>query len=135
MGAGYEVLAGLKYSLRHAWVRPLAGSLARVGVTRYISGRLAAVVFVEGPRVGEGVVAGEVLAWLEAVDTVIDVHSPVTGIVVARNEELDEEPWLVHRDPYGRGWIAELALERPQELDYLLTAEQYARLVSGKVIA
>ena len=107
----------------------MGGGRVRVGVSDWAQGRLRAVVFVELPRVGERVARGEVLALLESVKAVAEVRSPVTGVVEARNEELDDEPGLINRDPYGEGWIAEIKVENEEELNELMTAEDYVEKV------
>jgi len=126
---GFVFPRWLRYSAWHVWVLDLGGGRVRVGVSDWAQGRLRAVVFVELPRVGERVARGEVLALLESVKAVAEVRSPVTGVVEARNEELDDEPGLINRDPYGEGWIAEIKVENEEELNELMTAEDYVEKV------
>ena len=129
---GFVFPRGLKYSAWHVWVLDLGGGRVRVGVTDWAQGRLGAVVFVEPPRVGERVARGGALALLESVNVVAEVRSPVTGVVEARNEKLDDEPGFINRDPYGEGWIAEIRIEGGEELSELMTAEEYVEKVVGR---
>ncbi len=126
---GFAFPRWLRYSAWHVWVVEVGGGRVRVGVTDWAQGRLRAVVFVEPPRVGERVERGGVLALLESVKAVAEVRSPLTGTVVAYNAELDDDPGLINRDPYGRGWIAEIQPERGEELEELMTAEEYVERV------
>jgi len=125
----YRFPRDLKYSERHAWVKPVGGGRVVVGVTDFAQRRLRAVVFVEPPTVGARVRRGDVLVTLESVKAVSELYSPVTGRVVRYNEALDEDPGLVNRDPYGEGWVAEIELEDPGELESLLSAEDYVERV------
>jgi glycine cleavage system H protein len=126
---GFAFPRWLRYSAWHAWVLEVGGGRVRVGVTDWAQGGLRAVVFVEPPLVGERVERGGVLALLESVEAVAEVRSPLTGTVVAYNAELDDDPGLINRDPYGRGWIAEIQPERGEELEELMTAEEYVERV------
>ena len=125
----YRFPRDLKYSDKHAWVKPLEGRRVLVGVTDFAQKRLRAVVFIEPPRVGEKVKRGDVLATLESVKAVAELVSPVTGTVVRYNEALDDDPGLVNRDPYGEGWVAEIELDDPSELESLLSAEEYVEKI------
>ena len=123
---------GLKYSAKHSWVKDLGGGRVRVGVTDYAQKKLKAVVYVEPPQVGARVEAGSVLASLESIKAVVDVYAPVSGRVAAYNERLDDDPGLINRDPYGEGWIAELEVDDVEELEKLLTIEEYIENVLKK---
>lgn len=86
---------------------------------------LGEIVFVDVPTIGEEVAQGEVFGSIEAVKTVSDLNIPVTGEVLAINEELDAQPELVNNDPYGEGWIIKIAVKDIAELDNLMDAEAY----------
>ncbi len=105
------------------------GEVGIVGITDYAQNELSDIVFVELPEVGQKVARGERVATLEAVKTVADVYSPVTGEVIEVNERLTDEPDLINRDPYGDGWIVKIKIENPDELNDLLSAEEYEKLV------
>lgn len=118
----------LRYSREHEWVR-IDGSIARVGITDFAQESLGDVVFVQLPDVGLEIVAGASAAEIESTKSVSDVYVPVSGVVEAINGALVAAPELVNQDPYGSGWILELTLADPAELDALLDADAYRRLV------
>ena len=118
----------LRYSKEHEWVR-VDGTTARVGITDFAQDSLGDVVFVQLPDVGLEVVAGASAAEIESTKSVSDVYVPVSGEVSAVNSALDDTPELVNSDPYGDGWILELTLVEPSELDTLMDADAYRALV------
>ena len=112
------------YTAEHEWIR-VEGEEAYVGITDYAQSELGEIVFVDVPTIGEEVAQGEVFGSIEAVKTVSDLNIPVTGEVLAINEELDAQPELVNNDPYGEGWIIKIAVKDIAELDNLMDAEAY----------
>ena len=123
----------LKYTAEHEWVRSpgeAAGSV-RVGITDYAQDALGDIVYVQLPEVGESVAAGAAVGELESTKSVSDVYSPVTGEVVARNDALDATPELVNSDPYGAGWLFEVAVADGESGAELLDAAAYEQLVSS----
>ncbi|NLM37652.1 MAG: glycine cleavage system protein GcvH [Firmicutes bacterium] len=118
----------LKYTPDHEWVRA-DGDRATVGITEYAQKELGDVVYVELPAIGEKVKAKAEMGSIESVKAVSDIYAPLTGEVLAVNEELQFNPELVNQDPYGKGWIAELEIADPEELKKLLTAEEYRKLI------
>jgi glycine cleavage system H protein len=123
----------LKYTAEHEWVRTpgeTAGSV-RVGITDYAQDALGDIVYVQLPEVGTSVTAGDAVGELESTKSVSDVYSPVTGEVVARNESLDATPELVNTDPYGAGWLFEVAIEDGGASVETLDAAAYEQLVSA----
>lgn len=118
----------LRYSRDHEWVR-VEGTTARVGITDYAQDQLGEVVYVELPAVGGEVRAGAAAAEVESTKSVSEVYVPVSGTVRAVNEALAERPELVNQDPYGEGWLLEVELADPSELDGLLDAAAYAELL------
>jgi glycine cleavage system H protein len=118
----------LRYSSEHEWVR-IDGSTARIGITDFAQESLGDVVFVQLPDVGLEVVAGASAAEIESTKSVSDVYVPVSGIVKSVNEALVDAPELVNQDPYGAGWILEVTLVDPAELDRLLDADAYRTVV------
>jgi glycine cleavage system H protein len=117
----------LKYTQEHEWVRSpgeAEGSL-RIGITHYAQDQLGDIVYVSLPAVGEQVSAGAACGELESTKSVSDVYAPVDGEVVAVNETLDATPELVNSDPYGGGWLFELAPSDPSVVDGLLDAAAY----------
>ncbi len=117
----------LKYTNEHEWVREPGEheGAVRIGITHYAQEALGDIVYVSLPEVGATVAAGETCGELESTKSVSDVYAPVSGEVVARNEALDATPELVNSDPYGGGWLFEVAVRDRAELDGLLDAATY----------
>ena len=113
-----NIPANLKYSNDHEWVR-VEGNEAFVGITD----------FVDVPTVGESLGQNEVFGSIEAVKTVSDAFLPVSGEILEFNEALENDPALVNKDPYGEGWIIKVNMANPAEVDTLLSADDYAKLV------
>jgi len=118
----------LRYTTEHEWVR-VTGDRARVGITTYAQEALGDIVYVSLPDLDATVTAGRPCGEVESTKSVSDLFAPLTGAVVARNEALDANPELVNTDPYGEGWMFEIALESADVVDALLSAGDYrARL-------
>ena len=118
----------LFYTEEHEWVR-LEDDEVTVGITDYAQSELGDVVFVELPAVGDRTKQMEPFGTIEAVKAVSDLYAPVSGKVVEINEALADAPELVNQDPYGEGWMIRIQIDDPSELDNLLTAEAYRRLI------
>ena len=123
-----NVPAELKYTTEHEWIR-VEGEEAVVGITDYAQSQLGDIVFVECETVGDALEAGETFGTIEAVKTVSDLYLPVAGEVLEFNEELEGEPELVNKDPYGRGWIVKIKISDETELDGLLNADAYKAII------
>lgn len=117
----------LKYSSEHEWVRSPGESdgSVRIGITDYAQDALGDIVFVSLPEVGAEIAAGDTVGELESTKSVSDIYAPVGGKVVARNEALDGSPELVNSDPYGEGWLFEVAGVADADLDALMNAADY----------
>jgi glycine cleavage system H protein len=113
-----------RYLESHEWVQVEDGT-ARVGITDFAQDELGDVVFVELPAVGDAVVATEDFGVVESIKTISDLYAPVSGEVTAVNDRLESEPELVNEDPYGDGWMIEIALEDETELEALLSPDEY----------
>jgi glycine cleavage system H protein len=120
----------LRYTEQHEWVRD-DGDLVTVGITRYAQDQLGDVVYVDLPTAGAEVSVGEPFGEVESTKSVSDLYAPVTGVVVERNEDLDERPELVNLDPYGEGWLLTIRVADRATLDELLDADAYAALTTG----
>ena len=123
-----NVPAELKYTKEHEWIR-VEGEEAVVGITDYAQSQLGDIVFVECETVGDALEAGETFGTIEAVKTVSDLYLPVAGEVLEFNEELEGEPELVNKDPYGKGWIVKIKIIDETELDGLLNADAYKAII------
>jgi glycine cleavage system H protein len=117
----------LKYTSEHEWVRAPGerDSSVRVGITDYAQDALGDIVYVSLPEVGDEIEAGSAIGELESTKSVSDVYAPVSGTIVARNDALDGSPELVNSDPYGEGWLFEVAPADPEVVDGLMDAEAY----------
>ncbi|MDF9831346.1 glycine cleavage system protein GcvH [Parabacteroides sp. PF5-6] len=121
--------ADLKYTKDHEWVR-IEGDHAFVGITDYAQSELGEIVFVDIATEGETVAQEEVFGTIEAVKTVSDLFMPVSGEVVEVNAELEDQPELVNEDAYGKGWLIKVALSNPSEVEGLLSADEYQKLIA-----
>lgn len=120
--------AELKYTKDHEWIR-IEGNTGTIGVTEYAQGELGDVVFVDiDPNITE-ISAGASFGTIEAVKTVSELYAPCNGKVLEINNELNNEPELVNKDPYGNGWMIKINIENLSELDSLLSAEDYKNLI------
>lgn len=120
----------LKYTKDHAWVRR-EGNTATVGITDFAQRELSDIVYVEVETVGETLPQDTIFGTVEAIKTVSDLFMPVSGEVIAFNEPLIRKPEVVNTDPYGEGWMIQIAMSIPEEWDTLLTAEEYRQLIDA----
>jgi glycine cleavage system H protein len=125
-----NIPAELKYTKDHEWVS-VDGDIATVGITDFAQGELGDIVYVEVETLDESLDIEAVFGTVEAVKTVSDLFIPVSGEIVAFNEDLEGEPELVNSDPYGQGWMIKVKMSDASELDGLLSAEDYAALIGG----
>jgi glycine cleavage system H protein len=119
----------LKYSKEHIWVR-VEGNKAVIGITDYAQDELGTITAVELPDVGDELEQQDSFGSIEARKTVAELYAPLSGTVLEVNEELDESPELLNEDPYDSGWIAVLAISDPEELNLLMSVEDYMDAVS-----
>lgn len=125
-----NIPADLKYTQDHEWVR-VEGDTAVVGITDFAQGELGDVVFVEIETEGETLDKGETFGTVEAVKTVSDLFMPVGGEVTEVNEALADEPELVNKDPYEGGWMIKMKMTDASELDSLMDAEGYKKMIEA----
>ena len=125
-----NIPADLKYTQDHEWVR-VEGDVAVVGITDFAQGELGDVVFVEIETEGEELAKGETFGTVEAVKTVSDLFMPVGGEVAEVNEALADDPELVNKDPYGKGWMIKVNMKDVSELDKLMDAEAYKAMIEA----
>jgi glycine cleavage system H protein len=116
----------LRYTKEHEWVR-VEGSEAVVGVTDYAQSELGDVIFVELPAQGTRLAQMKGFGTIDAVKTVSDLFAPVSGEVIAVNTALKDNPALVNQSPYAEGWMVRIRMDKAQELDGLLNAQDYAK--------
>jgi len=119
----------LRYTREHEWAKQESARV-RVGITHFAQEQLGDVVFVELPKVGGKVTQNKGFGVVESVKAVSDLFAPLSGEVVEVNAALPKSPETVNQDPYGKGWMIVIAPSDPKELENLLTAEQYEKLVA-----
>ncbi len=119
----------LKYTETHEWVSKDQKNIATIGITDFAQDQLGEIVFVDLPEIGLKVAAGDDVCVLESVKAAADVFSPVSGVIVEVNEELDESPGLVNSDPYQDGWLYKIELKDVVEYDELLDKAAYKEYV------
>jgi glycine cleavage system H protein len=114
----------LRYTKTHEWIA-VQGAKAKVGVTEYAQKEISDVVFVELPKVGQTLRQAKMAAVVESVKAAFDIYAPVSGKITNANKALESNPGLINQSPYADGWIFELELSDPAELNSLLTPAQY----------
>ena len=125
-----KIPAELKYTEDHEWIR-VEGEIATVGVTDFAQGELGDVVFIEIETEGEELNKGDTFGTVEAVKTVSDLFMPIGGEVIEVNAALVDEPELVNKDAYGKGWMIKIKMSNPSELDELLSADDYQKMIES----
>jgi glycine cleavage system H protein len=118
----------LKYTKDHEWVR-VEGDVAYVGITDFAQSELGDIVYVDIDTVDKQISQNDVFGTVEAVKTVSDLFSPLSGTVQEFNEKLDGSPELVNSDPYGDGWIIKMSIDEQSEVEGLLSVEAYREVI------
>lgn len=119
----------LKYTSEHEWIK-VEGDSVYIGITDFAQSELGDIVFIEFPEVGDILSSGDVFGTVEAVKTVADLYSPISGEVLSINESLENSPESINADAYNKGWIIKVKIKDNQELDSLLKADEYKGLIS-----
>ena len=120
----------LRYTKDHEWAR-LEGDVVYVGITDYAQGELGEIVYVDVTTEGESLSAEEVFGSIEAVKTVSDLLLPIEGEILEVNSELEDSPELVNSDPYGKGWLVKTKPANADDVEGLLSADDYKALIAG----
>ena len=123
-----KIPLNLKYTKDHEWIS-IDGNIATVGITDFAQRELGDIVYIEVETIGETLNADDVFGTVEAVKTVSDLFLPMTGKIIEFNESLDSSPEDVNTDPYGNGWMVKIEIQNIDELDNLLSADQYKELI------
>ncbi|MFB6085647.1 MAG: glycine cleavage system protein GcvH [Halodesulfurarchaeum sp.] len=118
----FDIPDNLYYTESHEWVDPETN---KIGITDFAQDELGDIVFVEFPTVGDHLEADDELGVVESIKAVSDIYSPVGGEVTDVNEALEGEPETLNEDPYGDGWLVELDLDSTDEVEALLTPDEY----------
>jgi glycine cleavage system H protein len=121
----------LRYATTHEWAF-LEGNVCTVGITKFAVEQLTDVVYIELPDIGDHVFNGDSYGEIESVKAVSDLYSPVDGEVAAINEPLLNDPAVVTTDPFGKGWLVKIKVEKGTTLNHLLTLEQYEKQIASE---
>lgn len=124
------VPSDLKFTHSHEWVRDEGNGIYTIGITDHAQSLLGDMVFIDLPELEDELEAGDDCAVVESVKSASDIYAPLTGVVVAINEDLDGAPGLVNSDPYGDGWLFQLQVEDDIELGELLDGENYLEAIA-----
>lgn len=118
----------LRYTKDHEWIR-LEGSVATIGITDFAQHELGDIVYIDISAKGKALAAEEVFGTVEAVKTVSDLFLPAAGTITEINPALESQPELVNSDPYGEGWMVKMTVDNPADIEQLLSADAYMKLV------
>ena len=125
-----NIPAELKYTKDHEWVR-IEGDVATVGITDFAQGELGDIVYVEVDTLDETLDKEAVFGTVEAVKTVSDLFSPLSGEIIEFNTALEDEPEVVNKDPYGAGWMVKIKFSDSSEIESLLSDTEYKELIGA----
>ena len=123
-----KILPNLFYTESHEWVL-IENEIVTIGITDFAQNELGDIVFLELPEEGVGIMKNQIFGTVEAVKTVADLYSPMSGKVINVNEDLNNEPELVNHDPFGMGWLIKIQTISSSQSKNLLTADEYTDLV------
>lgn len=123
-----SVPENLKYTNDHEWAL-VEKDVATIGITEWAAGELGDVVYVELPDVGSTAAKGDAIGTIEAVKTVADIYSPLSGEIIDVNDVLNDNSELINQDPFGKGWIVKIKMSNSAEVAELLSPEEYDKLI------
>ncbi|MBN2394886.1 MAG: glycine cleavage system protein GcvH [Candidatus Atribacteria bacterium] len=121
-----KVVEGLYYSQSDEWLK-VEKDVATIGISDYAQDQLGDIVYIEEIKIGKSVQKGDVLTTVESVKAVSDVYTPIGGEIVEVNQSLMENPATINKDPYESGWIAKIKMSKPEEINDLMNAADYAQ--------
>ncbi len=121
--------SNLRYHQEHEWVRA-EGQQATVGISHFAQDALGDIVFIDLPKVGAKVTAGQQIGEVESTKTTSTIYTPVSGTIAKVNADLKDHPEVVNADPYGKGWMVVIDLTAPAEVEQLMTSAQYETFLS-----
>lgn len=125
-----NIPSNLKYTKDHEWVL-VEGAIAIVGITDFAQKELGDIVYVEVETLDQTLQKEAVFGTVEAVKTVSDLFSPLSGEIIAFNDELESNPEDVNTDPYGKGWMVKIKISNPEEIEHLLSSDDYKQLIGA----
>ena len=125
MKIDFDIPKKLHYTSKHEWIEIVDEKNCNVGITDYAQQMMKEIVFVELPEIGKKVKKMESIATVESVKSVSEIFAPLSGEVIEVNKELENEPELINKDPYGQGWIFRLKIDDNEEIDELMDSKKY----------
>lgn len=123
--------SNLRYHQEHEWVR-LEGKQATIGISHFAQDALGDIVFIDLPKVGTQISAGQQIGEVESTKTTSTIYTPVSGTIAKVNTDLKDHPEVVNSDPYGKGWMAVINVTDPAEVEKLMTAAQYEAFLTSQ---
>ena len=120
----------LRYTKEHEWIAELSSTKFRIGITDYAQSALGDIVYIQLPKIGSEVRANSVCGEVESTKSVSEIYAPISGKVVAVNNNLDSKPETINSDPYGEGWIVEIEISSIKLEETLLSAPDYQNLTA-----
>ena len=121
----------LRYHKEHEWIR-VQGKQATLGISQFAQDALGDIVFIDLPKVGTQVSAGDQIGEVESTKTTSSIYTPVSGSIMKINADLQNHPEMVNADPYGKGWMVVIDLSEPGQVDTLMTAAQYDAFLNSQ---
>tara|TARA_B100000678_G_C18196997_1_gene497849 strand:- start:227 stop:607 length:381 start_codon:yes stop_codon:yes gene_type:complete len=120
----------LKYTEEHEWIK-VDGNIATIGITDFAQGELGDIVYIEIDSIGNELNVSEIFGTVEAVKTVSDLFMPIKGTVLEINSNIESTPEIVNEDPYDKGWIIKIEISENQDIENLLSADDYRKMIDN----
>ncbi len=120
----------LRFAKTHEWAH-VDGDICTVGLTQFAVDQLTDVIYIELPDVGDPAIAGDSFGEIESVKAVSDLYAPVNGDVIEVNTKLETDPTIISKDPYDKGWLVKIKLEKKSKIELLMTWEQYQKQIAA----
>ena len=120
----------LKYTKEHEWIK-VDGNIATIGITDFAQGELGDIVYIEIDSIGNEINVSEIFGTVEAVKTVSDLFMPIKGTVIEINSNIESTPEIVNEDPYDKGWIIKIEIAENQDIENLLSADDYRKMIDN----